>query len=337
MTRVYASNIFDIVWLKLVLGGEDLYFCFFYAPSSHHPLPARKSFYDQFSREFKRFASQGKVFLVGDTNARLGSFLDDKNLNGKTISNPNKPLFMEFLQYSGLVVLNSQYSKGTPTYEIANKKRSIIDLCLTDSAGLVWDFVVDPTPLGVNSQTCHRALVITLAIGRPERIAITAPMRATYGRLSQGRQRRIVSEVSDRVVSLVDNGASPDYSKLVDLFATAKRRILGPRVRNRNAAPLSPALLNLQGRFNKAVAIMTAESSAFSFFVVDNLEKLLQAQYKYERKRRFSAWLKMMDDLDFRSCVRTFFSELRRKQFVKEEPGPIRKSYGVLSNCQKRR
>ena len=91
VTRVYASRVFDIVWLKLVLGGDDLYFCFFYAPGSHHPLPARKSFYDEFSREFERFASRGKVFLVGDTNARLGSFLDDKNLNGKTISNPNKP------------------------------------------------------------------------------------------------------------------------------------------------------------------------------------------------------------------------------------------------------
>ena len=106
-------------------------FLFFYSPGSHHPLPIRTKFYNHFFSEFSRFAKLGKVYLMGDTNARLGSLLNDRNLHGHLVSNPNKPLFLEFLEYSGLTILNSVYSTGVPTYEIANQKRSIIDLCLT--------------------------------------------------------------------------------------------------------------------------------------------------------------------------------------------------------------
>ena len=56
-------------------------------------------FYDNSKREFLKFASRGKVFLIGDTNARLGSLLDDKNSKGQITTNPNKELFMEFLQF----------------------------------------------------------------------------------------------------------------------------------------------------------------------------------------------------------------------------------------------
>ena len=59
---------------------------------------------------------------MGDTNARLGHLLNDANLNGELITNSNKPLLLEFLQYSRLVILNSKFSFGVPTYEIVNKK-----------------------------------------------------------------------------------------------------------------------------------------------------------------------------------------------------------------------
>ena len=111
---------------------EPLFFCFFYSPGSHHPLPVRKKFYDIFTSTYSKFAALGKVYLVGDTNARLGKLLEDKNLHGSPTSNRNKALFLQFLKYSGLVILNSIYCKGVPTYEIVNKKRSIIDLSLTN-------------------------------------------------------------------------------------------------------------------------------------------------------------------------------------------------------------
>ena len=99
---------------------------FFYAPGAHHPLPIRRKFYDIFTSKFAEFASLGKVFLIGDTNARLGSALNDKNLNGQFVSNPNKQLFMQFLVYSGLTILNKKYCHGVPTYEIPKKSVQLL-------------------------------------------------------------------------------------------------------------------------------------------------------------------------------------------------------------------
>ena len=60
--------------------------------------------------------------MVGDTNARLGSFLDDKDVNGVLISNRNKPLILGFLDYTGMKILNKSHAFGVPTYEIVGKK-----------------------------------------------------------------------------------------------------------------------------------------------------------------------------------------------------------------------
>ena len=93
-TKVYACRTYDIVWMKLRTTSESWYFCFFNAPGSHPPHPDRKRFYDVFTNKFSEFAALGKVFLIGDTNARLGLVLNDINLKGKFISNANQPLFL---------------------------------------------------------------------------------------------------------------------------------------------------------------------------------------------------------------------------------------------------
>ena len=110
-TKVYACRTYDIVWMRLTTISEPLHFCFFYAPGSHHPLPDRERFYDIFSTKFADFAALGKVYLIGDTNARLGSVLNDTNFKGQLISNPNQHLFLEFLEFSGLSILNTKYCR----------------------------------------------------------------------------------------------------------------------------------------------------------------------------------------------------------------------------------
>ena len=162
LTKVYSSKNYDVVWFSHESPIGKLFFCFFYAPGSHHPYPARAKFYDIFSTQFSRFASLGKVYLLGDTNARLGQLLQDKNVHGVFTTNSNNPLFLEFLQYSGLTILNTHFCLGTPTYQIANKKRSIIDLGLTNSMESIHDFQIESSPFGVNSQTSHRALTATI-------------------------------------------------------------------------------------------------------------------------------------------------------------------------------
>ena len=113
--------------MRFKTAKENLHFCFFYAPGSHHPLQLRVQFYDIFTTKFKEFAAEGKVYLIGDTNARLGIALNDRNYKDQLITNSNKALLTEFLEYSGLVILNKVYCFAQPPDEIPNKRRSIID------------------------------------------------------------------------------------------------------------------------------------------------------------------------------------------------------------------
>ena len=48
---------------------------------------------------------------MGDSNARLGEYSEDKDIHGNTKNNKNKLLFMGFLQYTGIKLLNIIYEK----------------------------------------------------------------------------------------------------------------------------------------------------------------------------------------------------------------------------------
>ena len=80
----------------------------------------RIGFYDELREGYKKYSDDCKVFFLGDSNARLGTYSQDKGINGKYISNNNKSLFLGFLEYTGLIYLNTIYAKGKPTYEIIN-------------------------------------------------------------------------------------------------------------------------------------------------------------------------------------------------------------------------
>ena len=95
---------------------------------------------------------------MGDSNARLGSFSFDTDIHGRFISNDNKSLFLGFLKYSGAKYVNGHFARGVPTYEIPGKKKSIIDVCLTNVIHLIRSFSVLPNILGVSPQTCHKVL-----------------------------------------------------------------------------------------------------------------------------------------------------------------------------------
>ena len=99
-----------------------IYFCFFYAPGDHHSQSLRMDFYYSFQKSFDKFSRLGKIFMLGDANARLGSILDDRDINGVLVSNKNKPLLLGFLDYTGLQVLNKLFTKGISTYEIVNRR-----------------------------------------------------------------------------------------------------------------------------------------------------------------------------------------------------------------------
>ena len=78
-------------------GKVKTYFCFFYAPGDHHNQSLRMKFYSELQESFDKFSKLGKIFMLGDTNARLGSVLGDKDIKGVLVSNKNKPLLPGFL------------------------------------------------------------------------------------------------------------------------------------------------------------------------------------------------------------------------------------------------
>ena len=261
LTKVYSSKIYDIVWIRFSSLNGFLYFCFFYSPGSHHPISVRTKFYKIFSSNYSRFASLGKVYLLGDTNARLGRLLNDRNVRGELIINSNQPLFLDFLQYSGLVILNSKFCYGTPTYEIVGKKRSIIDLGLTNSIETVENFEIESTPFGVNSQTCHRARTITINTSLPPRTPVKAPRRVKGLNLTFDDHRNLGKLISEKIFTYEFINSS-DYFLLVETFNHVKKKLLTERRYTRHGPPTSPTLRLLQRKFSEAIASMQKEKNS---------------------------------------------------------------------------
>ena len=69
---------------------------------------------------------------------------------------------MGLLLYTGLKYLNKEFQLGKPTYEIPGKKRSIIDVALTNNRSQIKDFEVKQNILGVNAQTAHKVIQLTI-------------------------------------------------------------------------------------------------------------------------------------------------------------------------------
>ena len=148
ITKGRCSKKFDIVWLRMKTKQEERVFCFFYAPGVNHKEKCREEFYDELRKGAEKYKHK-KMYLMGDSNARLGEFSADKDINGNTASNKNKTVFLGFIQSAELKYLNRIYERGKPTYEIIGKKRSIIDVALTNNIRQVENFEVIPKMLGV--------------------------------------------------------------------------------------------------------------------------------------------------------------------------------------------
>ena len=122
--------------------------------------------------------------------------------------------------------MNCIYCKGVPTYEIANKKRSIIDMCFTNAPQSICSFSVDPKPLGVNSQTCHKLIMAVIRTCPFERVSKTVHRRLTFGPVTKEDQVKITHCATDRISALCRSGSSSDYFQLRKVYSRVKRQIL---------------------------------------------------------------------------------------------------------------
>ena len=102
IAKVFASKLFDIVWLRLATKSGLIYIrFFFYAPGAHHEEGFRIKFYNTLCMSFEKFRKFGRVFMLCDSNAKLGKITNDRNIHGILTKNNNCNLFTGFLEYSG--------------------------------------------------------------------------------------------------------------------------------------------------------------------------------------------------------------------------------------------
>ena len=148
--KEFASATYDIVWIRYEhklatnMPQETKIICFFYAPGENHPENIRSGFYDELTAGCAKFPENTKIYMVGDSNARLGAYFRDVAINGKYISNKNRSLILGFLDYTGMCYINNIFEPGVPTYEIAGKKRSFIDVCLSNDISTIRSFKILP-------------------------------------------------------------------------------------------------------------------------------------------------------------------------------------------------
>ena len=67
-----------------------------------------------------------KIYMVVDSNARLGAYSQDAAINVRYISNKNTPLFLGILDFTGMSYINNIFECGVPTYEIAWKNSPLL-------------------------------------------------------------------------------------------------------------------------------------------------------------------------------------------------------------------
>ena len=98
IAKVFASKLFDIVWLRLATKSGVSFICYFYAPGAHHEETLRVKFYNTLCRSFEKFRNLGQVFMLCDSNARLGEFINDRNIHGVPTRYNNYNIFTEVLR-----------------------------------------------------------------------------------------------------------------------------------------------------------------------------------------------------------------------------------------------
>ena len=335
MSKDHVSAKYDIIWAKLENKNDKAVFCFFYAPGVNKTAIDRVGFYDELREGYKKYSNKYNVFLLGDSNARLGSYSQDKGINGKYISNNNKSLFLGFLEYSALNYLNAIYAKGKPTYEITDRKMSIIDVGLTNNISCIHDFEVLPNILGVNPQTCHKVLKLTLDFVHSKQGLNKIHYTGKFRYCSENSLYKIRDWVSDRMGELVslrpDDSSIYQYNVLKRMYEFAKTKFLGLAHKNVMKTIVSHKVNKLQLYVKYYTALYSRNSSDVNLTKLRLAHKQLIETWQTEKQKNFTQWLAKLDKLSYQQATRSFFSELKNKTTNPEVFGPIENSDGHIS------
>ena len=230
ITKEYSSKTFDILWLRKKTSIEEIIFGFFYAPGAHHTERTREKFYDELRKGIDKYAGK-TIHLMGDSNARLGKFSGDRDIHGNIKSNKNKSLLIGLIQYTGMRYLNRIYAYGKPTYELWGRKRSIIDIAMSNNLTQVKNFEVNSQTLGSNAQTCHKIIELTLGTKQDTNGSITDKVKK-FRYCSEESVMRVRNEVARKckILRLIREQrlhSIYNYNVLSKLYYNAKVKCIG--------------------------------------------------------------------------------------------------------------
>ena len=354
ITKDKGSKKFDILWIRMKIQSEDIIMGFFYAPGMNHDEGTRVAFYDELRIGIDTYIKENKrIYLMGDSNARLGEYTKDENIHGEKINNGNKKLFMGFLGYTGMVCLNRILAIGQPTYEIIGKKRSIIDVCLTNNMASIKSFQVLPQILGINAQTCHKILQLRIQ-AKQKTLQGTQKKVNKFRHCTYEALLKVKGEVAKRIriLKLIMRQRQPSetkptmnrYAVLSKMYRSAKEKHIGYRKPGRRIVPESVVIRTLQEKINETTAMIEREKTRSRSRNTQNrtemevlvqrltfLEKELYTQWENNQHRKFARWLDKLNTLDYHKATRTFYAEMRSKSRDSEHFGPIVDKQGQLS------
>ena len=353
ITKANGSKTFDILWLRMKTRKDEIIFGFFYAPGAHQSEKLREKFYDELGKGIHEYEEK-KIYIMGDSNARLGEFSGDKDIHGHYKTNGNKALFLGFTQYTGLKYLNRIYEMGTPTYEIWGRKRSIIDVAMTNNLSQVKSFVVYPEILGTNAQTCHKIIELTLN-SKLNHEAKTTEKAQRFRYCSEESLMRVRNEVARKckLLRLIRGERKPsvyNYNVLRKLYHNAKVKCIGYSKKRHKKAPVPISVKTVQAQIIQTTNQIEREKTRVSNIKtkvskrkidaealkkqigkLQRLEKELYVVWDQEKQIRWAKWVKKLNKLNLAKATRAFYSELKRKNLEQEQLGPIVNEEGQLS------
>ena len=346
ITKDAGNKEFDILWIRMKTKKEECIFGFFYAPGAHKEESTRERFYDELRRGVDRYKGK-RIYLMGDSNARLGDYSGDKDINGHTKTNNNKALLLGMVEYTGMEYLNRIYARGEPTYEILGKKKSIIDVALANSLNQVKNFKVRPQILGANAQTCHKIITLTLRSMREETES-SYPKVKKFRHCSSESLIRVKSEVARKckILRLIRGNRQPSMYKYVVLrriYHNAKVKRVGYKKNNSRFAPVPMSVKTVQAQMNQTMTLIQRETEGTKagegtsqrgkalIQRYQSMEKELYAVWTQEKQRKWARWVRKLNNLDHSKATRAFYAELKSKKFEQEVLGPIVNKEGKLS------
>ena len=205
-------------------------------------------------------------------------------------------MFIGFTQYSGLKYLNRIYEWGKPTYEILGRKRSIIDVGLTNNIRQVKKIEVLPQILGANAQTAHKIIKLTIEtkqVKQKQKLEKVKRLR----HCSREALIRVRGEVARKCKTLRmlrrnKTDKAYKYNIIRRIYHNAKVKYIGYRKEGSKEAPLTMAIKTTQARIKQTIAQIEREKreDRGGQRSTKQIEVLMQ-RYQIQEKELYKIWL----------------------------------------------